>query len=280
MAMNLSTAFVTLFDAEVKQAYQGMSLLRNTVRVRSGIQGSSHKFPKIGKGVAALRLPQSDVTPLNVTYAMATATLADWNASEYSDIFMQSHVNFDERRELVQVVANAIARRQDQVIIDALTASSTTLTVSNDIGGTDSDWNMTKLRQTKRLMDAANVPPGERFLLIHARGLEALLGETAVTSADYNAVKALVQGEINTFMGFQFIVMGDRDEGGVPKDGSNDRTNFAWHKQAVGLAESLSPRTTIDWIAEKRSFLVSCDFSAGAVAIDDEGIVKVTTREA
>jgi hypothetical protein len=41
--------------------------------------------------------------------------MEDWNAAEYSDIFMQQKVNFDERQELVQVVANAIGRRQDQL---------------------------------------------------------------------------------------------------------------------------------------------------------------------
>jgi hypothetical protein len=57
MAINLSTAFVTLFDAEVKQAYQGQAMLRGAVRVRSGVEGSTHKFPKIGKGVAQVRVP-------------------------------------------------------------------------------------------------------------------------------------------------------------------------------------------------------------------------------
>ncbi len=68
MAINLSTALVTLFDAEVKQAYQASAVLRPAVRVRSGVEGSTYKFPKIGKGVAQVRIPQTDVTPLNVTY--------------------------------------------------------------------------------------------------------------------------------------------------------------------------------------------------------------------
>lgn len=279
MAQGLSTVYVTLFDAEVKQAYQAQSVLRGMVRTRSGVVGSTYKFPKIGKGAAAVRIPQTDVTPLNVTYGTATATLTDWNASEYSDIFMQAKVNFDERRELVQVVGNAIGRRFDQVVIDALVAASAPNTVTNDIGGTDSNLNVTKLREAKRKLDAKNVPMGDRYIACHASNLEALLGETQVTSSDYNSVKALVMGDIDTFLGFKFTVLGDRDEGGLPIDGSLDRSVFCWHKQAVGLAESIAPRTTIDWIPEKRSYLVSADFSAGAVSIDDEGVVKITCRE-
>jgi hypothetical protein len=150
MAINLSTAFVTLFDAEVKQAYQGQSMLRGAVRLRSGVEGSTYKFPKIGKGVAQVRVPQTDVTPLNVTYGQVTVTLGDFIAAEYADIFMQAKVNFDERRELVQVVSKAIGRRQDQIILDALNASSTSLTVSNDIGGTDTNMNVAKLRDAKK----------------------------------------------------------------------------------------------------------------------------------
>lgn len=279
MAINLSTAFVTLFDAEVKQAYQAQAVLRGAVRLRSGVEGATYKFPKIGKGVAQVRIPQTDVAPLNVSYGQVTATLEDYIAAEYSDIFMQQKVNFDERRELVQVVSNAIGRRQDQVILDALNASSTSLTVDNDIGGTDSNLNVAKLREAKRLLDAGNVPMDNRHIIIHADSLASLLGETSVTSSDFNTVKALVQGDINTFLGFTFHTLGDRDEGGLPIDGSSDRTIYAFHRDALGMAEGISPKTEINYIAEKTSFLVASMFSAGAVAIDDEGIVKITCRE-
>lgn len=279
MAINLSTAFVTLFDAEVKQAYQAQAVLRGAVRVRSGVEGSTYKFPKIGKGVAQVRVPQTDVAPLNVTYGQVTVTLADYIAAEYSDIFMQAKVNFDERRELVQVVSSAIGRRQDQIILDALSGSSTSLTVSNDIGGTDTNLNVAKLREAKRLLDGNNVPMDNRHIIIHADSLASLLSETSVTSSDFNTVKALVSGEVNTFLGFTFHTLGDRAEGGLPIDGSSDRTLYAFHRDAIGMAEGIAPKTEINYVPEKTSFLVASMFSAGATAIDDEGIVKLTCRE-
>ena len=279
MSISLSNAFVTLFDAEVKQAYQGKAMLVPAVRQRRGVEGSTVKFPKVGRGVATVRVPQTDVTPLNVGFSSVTLTLADYNAAEYSDIFSQAKVNFDERQELVQVVAGAMGRRQDQMILDALAASSTSLTVSNDIGGTDSNLNVAKLREAKRLLDKNNVPPDGRNIIIHANGLANLLSETSVTSSDFNSVKALVQGDIDTFLGFKFHVLGDRSEGGLAIDGSLDRTCFAFHKDAVGYGEGIAMRTEINYIAEKTSWLVNEVFSAGAVAIDDEGIVKITCRE-
>jgi len=279
MSVSLSNAFVTLFDAEVKQAYQGKAMLVPAVRQRRGVEGSTVKFPKVGKGVATIRVPQTDVTPLNVAFSTVTCTLADYNAAEYSDIFSQAKVNFDERQELVQVVAGAMGRRQDQMILDALAASSTSLTVSNDIGGTDSNLNVAKLREAKRLLDKNNVPPEGRHIIIHGNGLASLLSETSVTSSDFNSVKALVQGDINSFLGFTFHTLGDRSEGGLVIDGSLDRSCFAFHQMAVGYGEGIGMRTEINYIAEKTSWLVNEVFSAGAIAIDDEGIVKITCRE-
>jgi len=279
MAQNVTTAFVDLFDSEVKQAYQAESLLRGTMRTRSGVAGNTVKFPTIGKGVATLRVPQTDVTPLNVTYGQVTATMEDYIAAEYSDIFQQSHINFDERSELVQVVSKSIARRMDQIMIDALNAATGTSTVATTVGpGGNTDMNIEKLRATAKALNEKNVPSEGRHLLMHATQLDALLGETEVTSQDFASVKALVQGEINSFMGFNILTMGDRDEGGVPKPST--RTCFAWHTDSMGYAESMAQKTEVNYVPEKTSFLVSSMFSAGSVAIDGEGIVKISCTEA
>ena len=277
MAQSITNAFVTLFDEEVKQAYQGEALLRGTMRTRTGVQGNTVKFPKIGKGVATVRVPQTDVTPLNVTYSQVTATMSDYIAAEYSDIFHQSHVNFDERRELVQVVSKAIARRMDQLCIDALNAASSPSTVATGVGGSTTNMNIEKLRAAAKALNDKNVPSEGRHLLMHSSQLDALLGETEVTSSDFASVKALVRGEISSFMGFNIITMGDRDEGGVPKPST--RSCFAWHQDSMGYAESISQKSEVNYIPEKTSFLVSSMFSAGSVAIDDEGIVKISCTE-
>ena len=279
MAQNVTTAFVDLFDSEVKQAYQAESLLRGTMRTRTGVAGNTVKFPTIGKGVATLRVPQTDVTPLNVTYGQVTATMEDYIAAEYSDIFQQSHINFYERSELVQVVSKSIARRMDQIMIDALNAATGTSTVATTVGpGGNTDMNIEKLRATAKALNEKNVPSEGRYLLMHATQLDSLLGETEVTSQDFASVKALVQGEINTFMGFNILTMGDRDEGGIPKPST--RTCFAWHKDSMGYAESMSQKTEVNYVPEKTSYLVSSMFSAGAIAIDGEGIVKISCTEA
>ena len=282
MAQSITNAFVTLFDAEVKQAYQSESVLRQAVRLRSGVQGQTYKFNKLGKGSATARIPQTDVTPLNVTYSQVTATMSDYNAAEYSDIFHQAKVNFDERSELVQVVSKAIGRRIDQLVIDALNGASGASTVAKTVvtsgSAAASNLNVGKLIAAKKALDSKNVPFDDRCIAVHANNLAGLLGDERAVSGDFASIKALVSGEINTFMGMKFIVLGDRDEGGLPLT-SNDRSVFAFHRSAIGMAENMAQKTEINYVPEKTSFLVNSMFSAGAVSIDDEGIVKITCDE-
>ncbi len=284
MSTGLSPAFVQLFDSEVKQAYQGTSMLAGTVRTRTGVEGSTVNFPTVGKGAASLRSPQTDVVPLNTDFATVSCTLQDYIAAEYSDIFNQQKVNFDERSELAQVVGSAIGRRQDQLILDAIAAASAGTTVANTVvtsgSAAASDLNVGKIIAAAKALNAANVPSTDRHMVIHANGLAALLGDERAVSSDFNSLQALQRGDINTFMGFTMHVLGDRDEGGLAIDGSSDRTNFAFHKSAIGCAVGMAPTTKIDYIAEKTSFLVAACLSMGAVAIDAAGIVDITTREA
>lgn len=279
MSISISNAFIAQFDAEVKQAYQGASKLMNTIRTKTGVIGSTHRFPKIGKGMAQPRIPQTDVIPMNIVHSNVTATLTDWSAPEFTDVYDIQKLNFDERSQLKNVISSAIGRRADQLVLDAADAGASATQVSEDIGGTDSGLNVDKLRRAKRLMDAAGVPVTERVFVHSANGLESLLGETTATSSDFNTVKALVNGEVNTFLGFKFIMIEDRDEGGLDLT-TNVRKNFAYHKEALGLAIGIDMRTEMNYIPEKTSWLTNGLYSAGAVGIDADGIIEVLTYEA
>jgi hypothetical protein len=279
MSTSISTSFVTIFDAEVKQAYQNDRQLAGTVRERTGVSGNSYKFNKLGSGVANLHIPQSDVTPMNLTHTQVTATMADYNAAEYSDIFTSGKVLFDERAELVKAVSMAVGRRMDQLVIDALDGAGTSLTVANSIGGSTTNLNVDKVLEAKKLMDQQGVPSEDRFFLCHANNMAAFLDDSDVKTIDVNTTKALAQGTVDSFLGFKFIMVGDRTEGGLAVDGSSDRTCLAWHKNACGLAINMDKKTEINYIAEKSSFLVNSMFSAGSVGIDTAGIVEVTCRE-
>lgn len=281
MSKNLSTAFIQSFDDLVKQAYQGVARLRKTVRVKEGVVGSSHRFTNVGKGVATPRIPQTDVVPMNINYTNATANISDWNAPEYTDIFDQQKVNFSEQQALAFVIASAIGRREDQLILDAMSAASTTLTVSTNVGGTATNLNTAKFREAKKLLDAGGVPFSDRHAAVHANNIFGLLGDTTATSADFNTIRALVDGQINTWTGFNVIPLEDRNEGGLPLVGAL-RTGFFYHggrMGSTGLAVGINFRTEVNYIPEKTSWLANGLFSAGSVVIDALGLAEVDMTE-
>ena len=282
MSTNLSPAFTQLFEAEVHQAYQGAAVLRGAARTRTGVVGDTVKFPKVGKGSASVRTPSTDVVPINGEFSQVSISLTDFVAAEYSDVFNQAKVNFDERQELAQLVGNAIGRREDQIIIDALNAASAGSTVAKTVvttgSATASNLNVGKIIAAKKALDAKNVPATDRHFVIHANNLAGLLGDERAISSDFQTLQHLVQGSVNTMMGFTFHIVGDRDEGGLPL-ATADRTCFAFHRSAIGVAVGIAPKTEINYIPEKTSFLITAMLSMGAGAIDVDGIVDVICEE-
>lgn len=280
MSRNLTVNEQASFDTRVKQAYQGSGMLSNTVQRKDNVVGSTHRFNKIGRGMATKRIAQTDVIPMNIMHGNATAVIEDWNAAEYTDIFNQQKVGYSEQSALANVIASAMGRRNDQLILDAIDAAATANVVDTDVGGAGTGLNTAKIRAAKKYMDKVGVPrgKGERYFVISADGLESLLGTTEATSSDYNMVKSLYDGEVSYWVGFEIIQMEDREEGGLPVSG-DIRTSYAYHKDAVGLATGINIRTEVNYIPVKTSYLANGILAAGAVAIDAEGIVEVETTE-
>lgn len=280
MSRDLTANEQASFDRRVKAAYEKGGMLRGTVEIADNIVGSTHRFHKMGKGMATRRIDQTDVIPMNISHGNATATLEDWNAAEYTGIFNQQKVPYKEQDKLAQIIANAVGRREDQLIIDALDASATALTVDTNVGGATTGLNTAKCRRARRLLNDKGVPKGrgDRTWLLSAEGMEQLLGDSDANTVDKNTIKALFDGEIQHWVGFDFIEVEERDEGGLPKVG-NDRTNLAYHKMAAGLAVGINMRTEVNYVPVKTSHLANGIFSAGSTAIDAEGIVEITTTE-
>lgn len=283
MARSLTDNAIAQFDAEVKQAYQSGGSLRQTTRVKTGVVGSTHRFPKFGKGLATPRLPQTDVIPMNVSQNFVTATIEDWNAPEYTDIFDQQKVNYSERAELAMTIAMAIGRREDQLIIDALETQRAAGGTAGSINISTAALTVAELRTAAKHLDDQAVPPSDRHLIWSPTAKEQLLGTTEATSSDFNTVRALVMGDIDTFVGFKFHMIETRDEGGLPVPATNERRIYFYHggsRGSVGIAMGIEFRTTVDWIAEKTSWLSNGLFAAGAIVIDALGMGDIHFDEA
>jgi hypothetical protein len=274
MSIQIPAAFVTEFDEAVKHLYQTGSVLKDTIRMKSNVVGSTCRFTVYGKGQATPRLPGTDVVPINYAVSQVTATLEDWNAAVYTDIFDGKKINHSEVPEAQMLVSNAAGRRLDQIIINALNTGANAATVAKTIGA-NQGMNVTKVRELGFLMDDRGVPnDGERYLAISAKAKAQLLADTQATSSDFMELKAYMTGEIPSFYGFKIKLIETRDEGGLPL-ATNDRTCLGYHKSAAGLAVGMDIRSEINYIPEKTSTLINTMLSAGSVAIDNTGIFKV-----
>ncbi len=271
MSQNLSAVAQEQFDTEVKHAYQGRKTLRECVKTRNNVVGDKYDFRLMGKGVATVRTGSSaDVVPMDIGHSLKPAVMADYEAPEYTDIYDKATVNFDEVTELAETIAGAMGRRDDQSIIDALDTSTTTA-VGNGAAALD----LAAITAAAQALNKVESPMEDRYFVVDEKGLNDLLNDTGITSADYNSVRLLMSGDIDSFMGFKWKIIGSgRVEGGLPFV-TTVRTGFAFHKSAIGHAVGIDMNTRVDWVAHKASWLSLGMWKAGSVAIDIEGIIPV-----
>lgn len=282
MSITLSVAQVTVFDSQVKHAYQGVGKLRSTVRFRQNKGMRTWQIPKMGKGVAKRRTRQAFRNLMNVAHTKAQIIPSDWEAAEVTDIFDQFETNVDERKELAKVIASAISRREDQLIIDEWEGATLSKSVATSVGGANSGLNTDKCRRMAALLDQDDVPSEDRHFVGHATSKESLLGETDATSSDFNTIRALVQGQIDTWLGFAFHWIGNRAEGGLAVDGGDVRNNFAFHggpggSTALGVILKGGVKTTYENLLG--GWLSAQDYDAGSKVVDEIGVVEVLTDE-
>ena len=185
-----------------------------------------------------------------------------------------------------QLVA-AMNRQKDDVIISAAlgnaysisssdTASTVSLASSQQIAHGGTDLTLAKLLTARKTLLANDVDPGEEpmYIVVGPDQLEALLSVTTNTSIDFNSVRALVDGSLDSWVGFKFIVSTR-----LAKTG-NIRSCFAWAKSGIGLAMNGTPNIRISERSDK-NYSTQCfvECSLGATRIEDEKVVQIDCDE-
>lgn len=276
MSLNIDKVYQDAYDAEVKRAYGQVGMLQGTVRTKTGVIGKSIYFRKKGKGMASRHIPNAERTSMNIDFNQVQCTLQDWEAYDFVDKMSMKKINFAEIKELAECAGDALGLRKDQIIIDALNAGYDSTNMK--VGTTNTALTVATLIAGVTKLNDVGVPESDRTFIHSAQQKADLLGTTQVTSSDYNSVKALVNGDVNTFLGLKFICIAKRDEGGLPI-ASTDVLGFIYHKDAVGFALGQEIQTEMSWLPERGSWIVGGDFSAGAVVIDDKGVVGVLSKK-
>jgi hypothetical protein len=268
MAITIDQSFVTQFGAEVKQAYQLESKLFPIVRKRLGVTGNTSRFQKIGAVSAYQKTRNADLTVLEPAHTYTDVTVGDWYSTVLVDDLDLLKSNVDIKREYVTTVARSIATKMDGLIITALTAGTATTTTNAGA------FTLARALEIKKYFDNNNVPESDRHVIVGAKTMADMLAITAFTSADYNTVKALVQGDINSYLGLQFTQVPDSYLTLNTTPTPDTRVNLAFHKEALGVAVGMEPKTFIEWSPDKHAWWIKCVVSMGAGIVDTTGVVE------
>lgn len=266
MSLTISESFIKEYLPDFKAAYQQMtSMVRDKVRVQTGITGSTARFQKIGKGSAGNKTRHGNVPIMNVEHSYEDATLTDWFAADYADRLDLLKTNIDERRALAMAGAGACGRKIDNLIYTKM--ATTTNTVAEDSAGLTKDKILAAFKQ----LNQYDVPGGNRFAAVGPHQWNELLTLTEFSSSDYaNEMYPWLRGvESRMWLGTVWFMTNE-----LPLS-SGTRTCFMWHNQALGWAEGSGVTVNVDRVPEKDAWLINHSFSGGAALIEDEGCVAI-----
>jgi hypothetical protein len=277
MPSSLSNVAIQQFHDNFTNVYQGAAHLGDTTQSVFNAVGDAYKWPIQGEGLMVARGAYQSLVPVSdLDYEQITTTFDNWVFNLPVDIYQQAELQIDVLSNLGETHAKAAGRREDQTVISAL--SSATLPAGNVIADDSKNMSVAKVVEASAILDEQNVDPDDRVLIVTPSQIQALMAEETATNTLYVNNRVLMNGQIDTFMGFKVITLGTRAEGGIPKAG-NIRSCFAWQKSALGRAYSITPTTEIEWSAAHQSWLTISRMRLGASALLPKGIVEIKCDE-
>lgn len=280
MSQSIDLAFIRQYEAEVHAAYQQQgSKMRGTVRLKTGVNGESTTFQKVGKGSASQKTRHGKVPVMNIAHTTVTATLTDWYAGDYVDRLDELKINFDERQVQVNAGAWALGRKVDSIINTAMRTglgSGYKVAITYP-SGANKGLTWAKCLRAVELLNSFDVPDdGQRFCGVGAHQWAELMTFDEFTNSDYIGpnLPYLAGTQPRRWMNVIWYMSTQLDlSAGV-------RYCMMYHRSSTGLAEGLAGVwTDITWQGDYAAWFVDNAISAGSVRIDSEGIVEIACND-
>ena len=287
MSSQITTAFVQQYSNNVQMlSQQKGSLLRNTVDAET-VAAKNAFFEQVGQATAVKRVSRHGDTPqIDTPHSRRRVSMVDYEYADLIDKQDQVRTLIDPTSSYAQAAAFALGRAMDDEIISGITGNafsgetgSTTVALPSAQKITDSGTDgltIAKLRSAKEKFDSSSVDPSiPRYLVVGPKQISDLLGTTQVTSSDFNTVKALANGEISTFLGFNFVVSNRLTIA------SSKRLCLAYAMDGIKLALGQDIMTRIDERSDKGyATQVYVCMTMGATRMEEEKVVTIEAHEA
>lgn len=296
MSFQVDTALVQAYRANIELKFQQSgSRLRPTVRNES--QKAEYEFyDRIGPTDAVEVTSRHSDTPLISTpHDRRRVGLRNFDWADLIDDFDKIRMLADPTSSYVTNAVMALGRSMDDVIIQAAFgtaytgktgATSVTFPSASEVAvnyvesgsATDSNLTIGKLRRARYLLDKAEATTEgqyDLYLVCDPSQIQSLLRTTEVTNSDYNTIKALVAGEIDTFMGFKFIKSNRLTLGT-----GNVRECIAYERQGLLLATGMEIKVDVGPRRDKRnSIQVYVCGSFNATRMWEEKVLRIKCDE-
>ena len=290
MADTQSNVYAQAYAANIMQLAQAKySKLLPVVYMKPNVKGKVIYQDQIGQWSMAIKGGRNVQTPNNdPVLARRMATMVDYHDARLLDRGDELRMLSDPRSAYTIAAAQSLARKIDTVIGAALVgtasygeAGTSSITLGTDaisgishICGTPATLTFARVRAAKKILDKEDVEMEDRIFIITPDGLEDLLGETTATSSDYASVKALIRGELDTWMGFKWIT-----SNAMPVSGTTT-TCAAFQKYGICAAMSAEPIVRTDERTDlSYSWQVYYELNIGAVRLEEARVVKVDINE-
>lgn len=285
MSTSIDTAFINSYDAKVHEVFQRMgSYLKEAVRIKDNVIGSTAVFQKVGKGTATTKARHGTITPMNQTHTAPQCTLADFYGGDWVDKLDEAKININERDVIASGGAMALGRKcDDQIttVLDATTQTAVEIVVTSKAA---------ILADALEWVEAAwsnDVPnDGQVYGVVTPRLWSQLMLLDQFQNADYVGADGqsfrqgpmIGKGRWKDWMGVKWKM-----QTGLPGAGTATAKNFLWHKTAIGYAIAQSAGNVagreavaadITWHGDRAAHFVNHMMSGQACMIDDTGVIE------
>ena len=285
MSTSIDTSFITSYEAKVHEVFQRQgSYLKDAVRVKDNVVGSTAVFQKIGKGTATTKARHGTITPMNQTHTAPSVTLADFYAGDWVDKLDEAKVNINERDALASGGAMALGRKVDDQIttaLDATTQTVITLTVTSKAAIL-----ATAIEFAEAAWDNDVPNDGQVYAVVTSRYWSQLMTIDQFQRAEYVSAEGMSlmkgpmvgKGKWKDWMGIKWKM-----QTGLPGAGTATAKCFIWHKMAIGYAVAQAAgniagqeavAADITWHGDRAAHFVNHMMSGNALLIDDTGVIE------
>ena len=284
MSTSITTAFINSYEARVHHVFQRQgAYLKDAVRLKTDVVGSTAVFQKIGKGVATTKSRHGTITPMNQTHTAPSCTLADFYAGDWVDKLDEAKININERDALAQGGAMALGRKcDDQIttVLDTTTQTAVTITVTSKaaiLAGA--------LEFTEAAWDNDVPNDGMVYAVMTPRLWSQLMLNDQFNRSEFVRAdgQAWVSGPAMGAKWKDWQGCKWKMQTGLPGAGTTTAKGFLWHKEAVAYAIAASAGNVagneavaadITWHGDRAAHFVNHMMSGQACMIDDTGVIE------